>query len=167
MTPKLNNVLVGIIFYDLYSIWWFLVFFILLFGQYLCIMKYISCVSDFFPPHLKCQSEAPRAPILSLAKKMTNINDWQPCRDKAAHLANLLCERKKVKMAPRAMRLKMREMKILVLYWSSNACLMHFTQDLNATYGIIQHSRSGLTTLCSVGFQDTLCINSTGVKQSC
>lgn len=121
-------------------------------------------VSTIFPPHLKCQSEAPGAPILSPAKKMTNINDWQPCRDKVAHLANSLCQRKKVTMAPWAMGLEMREMKILVLYRSPNACLMHFTQDLNATYGIIQHSRSGLTTLCSVGFQGTWCINSTGIK---
>lgn len=49
----------------------------------------------FLPPHLKCQSEAPGAPILSPAKKMTNINDWQPRRDKVAHLANSLCQRKK------------------------------------------------------------------------
>lgn len=118
----------------------------------------------FFPPHLKCQSVAPRAPILSPAKKMTNINDWQPCRDKVAHLAKLAVWKEKVTMAPRVMKLEMREMKILVLYWSPNACLMHFTQDLNATYGIIQHSRSDLTILYSVGFQDTLCRNSTGVE---
>ena len=32
---------------------------------------------------------------------MTNINDWQPCRDKVARLANSLCQReKKVTMAP-------------------------------------------------------------------
>lgn len=119
---------------------------------------------QFFHPHLKCQSEAPGAPILSPAKKMTNINDWQPCRDKVAHLVNSLCQRKKVTMAPWAIGLEMREMKILVLYRSPNACLMHFTQDLNATHGIIQHSRSGLTSLCSVGFQGTWCINSTGIQ---
>lgn len=123
-----------------------------------------ACDSDF-SSHLKCQLETPRAPILSAAKKMTNINDWQPCSDKVAHLANLLCQRKKVTMAPWVMGLKMREMKILVLYRSPGACLMHFTQDLNATYGIIQSSGSGLCALCSGGFQGTSgCINSTGIK---
>lgn len=81
--------------------------------------------------------------------------------DKVAHLANSLCQRKKVTMAPRARGLKMRETKILVLYRSPNACLMHFTQDLNATYGIIRHCRSGLTTFSSMGFEG---VNSTGIK---
>lgn len=49
------------------------------------------------------------------------------------------------------MGLKMSEMRILVLYRSPSACLMHFTQDLNATYGIIQQSRSRFALLYSVG----------------
>lgn len=135
----------------------------------ICVLWNKFPVSPIFFPAFKMPAGGSLGSILSPAKKMTNINDWQPCRDKAAHLANSLCQRKKKSHngSPERWDWRWEKWRFWCCIDPPNACLMHFTQDLNATYGIIQSSRSGLTTFCSVGFQDTCCINSTGIKLSC